>query len=1346
MNARLLLDLIYRTISNQAMPLKGRALRWITTSLALLLLACSAVLAQTGGDGAIEGTVTDQTGAAVPNASVTATNVGTGVKTTRPTSSDGVYDITPLIPGIYTIEVKSAGFESHKQENIQIDALHVTGLNVALKVGSQGEQVTVTTAPPNLETTNATLGGTIQGAEYMELPLLVSGNQQRDITQFSNLLPGAQAGSRSSVIGGTTTRVGELYVDGIPLTTISQQGDNRPVLNVVPMEAIDQIQVVTSGYSAEYQGAGLENYNLKSGTNKYHGTVADFIRNTLFDTWGFTAPWTTITNAAGVKGFQNATPNSYGHISKPADHQNELSISFGGPVRIPHLFDGRDKLFFQFTLDKVHAESAPVYGADTLPTAQMRTGDFSQLLAANGGPGYVIYDPTSQAACTANNGGTPCRYPFGQTPTGASNPAKATNIIPTNELSPISLYMQKFLPATINNSLTNNYIGGIPTGYKNYLWGTRIDYDISPRQRLSVAATNGRRHAVPYTSGTSNLPVPYLATTMSTVVGDFIDVEHTFTISPRAVNQFKAGYQYFGGPPTQNSNEGIAQYESAAIGITGVPVGQGSDEFPGSSFAGTNPQTNWSQPDVTNKTVTHTFVIVDNVEWTLGKNALNFGIQLQDLMENASTNSSYSSPITYAWNPNDTDNISGTSYVTANGYAYASYMLGAVDSSAVTLQPFSDIGDRYHPISPYFQDDLRITSKLTLNLGLRWDYIPSFRETLDRWSFLNATQTNTYTGNPGNFQFAGNYGGAGVSCGCRSPVNTYWKNWGPRLGFAYSATPTTVIRGGVAILYSHGGGTGGAGAVATGQTGFNDPISYPANPAGPNAAPAFYLNNSTGFQTLGLSNTNFGGPTATLPTIPAPSVTSQLSTGLVGNFVNSSGAFVKSTSGINYADPYYGDRTPTFYYWNFGIQQAMTNNITFTLNYAGSISHFIAGASGLRGLQSGEVNPAYFALGAGGTVAAPQYGKGLLSQPATAANVALAQAVMPGCCGTPYAGFAQAAATSAGATFATIAQSLKWMPQYSGTTDTWGLYSANAAYNALEASIAIRPTHGLTFNVNYTWDKELDDAGTIRTGYAIPGNLTLNGKSWAADRIDRSESVLDIPQNLSAYGVYKLPFGKAGIGRNHFLVRALAGGWELSGISTYSSGLPLFVTSSACTATSLPNQGTCMPDVNPGFSGPIMTSKWGAGATALNLPTKTYINGGLNGASGYNTSSTPGSGGQVTVGSTTTQVSCANSGAPFCNSNPLMIGDAPRGGAYGLRGPGNFRITSGLRRSFDITEKVKFIFGVDCQNVLNSVTFGGGGGGTATSIGQSINTATFGTLTTASSDSRDFQFSGRVSF
>ena len=245
--------------------------------------------AQTAGEAAITGTISDTTHAVVPGATVTATNDATGVATSRTTSSAGVYEISPLIVGTYTITVSASGFDILKQEGVVLNENQIFGFNGVLKVGSQKETVTITAAPPTLDTANAVLGGTISSNEFMSLPILVSGNQQRDVTQFSNYLPGAQAGARSSLFSGTASRVEEVYLDGLPLTTISQIGDNRPIFNLVPSEGIGQIGALSSGQSVEYQGAGSVNYSMKSGGNQYHGTVADFVRNTVFDTWGFTA-------------------------------------------------------------------------------------------------------------------------------------------------------------------------------------------------------------------------------------------------------------------------------------------------------------------------------------------------------------------------------------------------------------------------------------------------------------------------------------------------------------------------------------------------------------------------------------------------------------------------------------------------------------------------------------------------------------------------------------------------------------------------------------------------------------------------------------------------------------------------------------------------------------------------------------------------------------------------------------------------------------------------------------------------------------------------------------------------
>jgi hypothetical protein len=1291
--------------------------------------------AQNGGDAAINGVVTDSTGAVVPNADVSAINIATGVETKRTSSSAGVYQVSPLIVGTYKLKVSAPGFQVIVQEGIELHENMVFGLNPVLQVGNQQETVTVSEAPPSLDTANAVLGSTIQSQEFMELPILLSG-QQRDVTSFSNLLPGAQSGSRSTLFSGTANRVQEVYLDGIPMTTISQIGDNRPILNAVPSEGIGEIGALTSGQSAEYQGAGSVNYSMKTGGNKLHGSVVDFVRNTIFDTWGFTAAYAT--QAKLVNGVVTTVP-----VGKPVDHQNEFSITVGGPVVIPHLFNGHDKLFFFGAYDKTHIRNAPSYAATSVPTLLMRQSDFSELLKANGGPGYTIYDPTSQAACTANSTTGPCRYAYGQsagTGMGANgNPTGTiTNVIPQGQLSPIAQTMQSFLPAPSSSGIQNNYIGGTPSGYDNWLYSGRFDYTISPKQTISGTITGGNRKAVPYTSSSNMIiPAPYTPTTYSEVAGHWADLSDSYTITPNVVNQFKFGFSNFGGPPLRNITQGVKAWEAQNMGITftGVPAnGQAVTEFPTSNFAGSNAPFQWGagSSGVTATTVSESYTGVDNLLWIKGKHAMTFGMQMQWLQMNADTYDGPTSNLQLNWSTNETAAVSGSSYGTGTGYSYASYMLGAVGSTGITLQPFSTLGGRYNTISPYFQDDYKISPKLTINLGLSWDDNPPYREVHNRFSFLNPNIANPVTGNNGALQFAGNWGGSSVSCNCTTPIKTYWKNWGPRVGFAYSLTPKTTIRAAYSLVYSHGGGTGGAGNTYNGpsQLGFTSSPSYTDGAAGASAGPAFYLNNSTGFASMGLSNNNFGGPGYTVPAITAPGAVSQ--TLNVGNTVSSAGAFVTASAAPGYADPYLSGRSPEFSFWNFGIQRELASNLVLTVNYTGSESHFITGAGSsangyMRGKYSGQIDPIYYALGT------------TLNLPATSTNLAAANtkaaaAGLPAIT-LPYTSYGAAAATSTGAGKATIGQALTWMPQFSGTTDTWGSQSANASYHSLQASLQHKLAHGLTLNVNYTYSKNLDDAGTMRSGYAIPASVSLNGKGSVANRADRSISANSIPNILTGYGTYKSPFGKNGIGANNFFVRQLAGGWSLSTVFSYDDGTPQLVVASSCTSTYQPTAGTCMPDLNPSYTSKSVrqNGSWGKGINARTLG-KAPTAGGISYAKGYVGNNTEAPQG-------TALAACTATSGPFCNPGQFMIGDAPRSAAYGLRNPSTYNINMGLRRTFDITkESVKFVFAADCTNATNHVTFSG--------INVGVDNNTFGTVSaaTGSSGSRDFQFSGRLNF
>ncbi|MDI3254736.1 MAG: TonB-dependent receptor [Bacillota bacterium] len=1291
--------------SNKHVKLKQlRSDLWL---LFCFLAWAAAAMAQTAGEGAIRGTVTDPSGAVVAGATVTATNTASGTQYTRTTSSDGLYVISPVVPGAYSVSVSAAGFQSYKQENLTVNALTVTPLNITLSVGSQTQQVTVTAAPPALQTTTATLGGVMENREYQNLPILMGG-QQRDPTAFATLMPGTQGGTRAPVIGGTGNYLAEVYLDGLPTTTINQQGDNRVIFNAVPVEAVDQFQVVTSIPGAEYQGAGLMNFTVKSGGDQYHGTVADYVRARMFDTWGFAAKALTVKNAAG-----QTVP-----APKPDEHQNELVGAVGGPIPFT-----KNKGFFFIAYDRYHGRSGVNPNTLTVPTMKMRQGDFSELLTTtNGVTTGQIYDPTSEATCTAHSTNGPCRYQFGYGyggipgPNGNPVPTGSPNVIPQSYLSPIALYMQKFLPEPTNSQITNNYLGGVPSGYDNWETTTRVDFNVTESQKLSGVFAYGYRENVPFTVGNSGvvLPPPYTNGGKAIIKPVFADVEHSIVITPYLVNQFKFGYTRFAQPVT-SITDGVQQYMATTAGITNLPQGQASNEFPGASFSASTlfpqVQSAWTAngaSGATQNTVPNAFTLVDNLQWVKGNHSMTFGVQMQWLQDNLTSQATYSGILTMGYNANSTANFAtgSTSLATnTSGYSYASYLLGAVGGSpSIALQPFSETGGRYNPISPYFQDDWKVTKNLTLNLGLRWDYFPPFKEVLDRWSFLNATGMNPATGTPGVLEFAG-HRGADISCNCRTPVHTYWKNFGPRLGFAYQPDPKSVVRGGFAVAYSHAGGVGGRGGAGngTGQLGFTISATAPAEvTTGASAGPSFYLNNSQYFQSIGLANTAFGGPGYTLPVPQGPSTASlTLNT---GNYV-SNGKFVTASSAPGYADPYLSGRAPEFVFYSFGIQHAITDTLTASADYVGSQSHFVApGSSNIRGYWSDQLDPVY--LAALGGVAASD-GTPILNALATPANVAIAKAAMPGL-NIPSV-FVNSS------TKATIATVLRAFPQYSGVSDTWGQNSANISYNSFQFSLQQRPWHGLSYMVNYTYSKNLGDDGTFRSGFAIPAGAMSNGKSYKMDRIERSYTTISMPQTLSAFGLYQLPFGKGAIGNDHFWVRTLAGGWQLSSIYTYHSGTPLAVTWGGCTA---PGQGQCMPDINPAFFGHGSARKngsWGKGITAKQLgSTIQYID--------VNAFSTP-----ATFGNAT-------------KTPVYKIGDAPRTAPWGLWGPSAWNMDASLQRAFQLTpERLQLVIRADCSDVFNHNTKGG------------INTAwgptstTFGTVGSASGN-RDWQFSARVNF
>jgi hypothetical protein len=1184
-------------------------------------LICGLPLAaQIGGEGSITGTVTDPTGAVIPNASVTAINNATNVKTAQTTSSSGVFTLSPLDPGTYTVTFSAPGFKTLTQDNISVDALQVVGLKPQLTVGSTSETVTVASAPPQLDTTNAVVGATMENQEYTSLPLVINGSA-RNPTAFVYLMPGVAHGGSGVQTGifdgtGSSGRLDEVYIDGFPQTSIYEQGDPRYVSNSISVEAVDQFQVITNNPPAEYQGIGLENYVIKSGTNTWHGSVFDIYRNTNLDTWGFYAP--------------AAINPTVGRAIKPQEHQSEYGVALNGPIR-------KDKIFFMGTYDGFyyHKDNNPTY--TTIPTLLMRQGNFSELL--NLTPPQPIYDPTSCPTGTTG-AGTCTRTQFDYN--GILNNINPSLIGNTEK------FMDSFLPTPINNSVTNNYLSEIPSFTHHWDTTDRIDANLSPKQRLSFIFAAELGGVYGYQSNGSNPgPLPYTSGQgYETKNKDFL-IDDTYTISPTLVNQLKYGYTRFWGPVFNPDYRNAGYGLGTNAGVSGLPGGQASQSFPTVTWAGNNALTQWSSDQDYND-ITNYFTLLDNVQWVHGKQSFTFGVSHQWLEVQDITYTTGISPVTLAYSNAQTALYTNKTQNTATGNAFASFLIGDVNTGSLNQQTFITTGARMQPTSLYAQDDVSLTPKMTVNLGIRWDYYPPYREVLDRSSFMNPTITNPITGNLGALQFAGN-GTSPTYCNCSTPINSWYKAFSPRIGVSYAITPNTVIRAGYSLDYTHGTGQRNATYRGTGTVGFTATPSFTSATTGD---PAFNLN--SGFPAYAQPpSINAGYGTGYTTTIP---------TGL----------------GMNYADPYLGGRQPYADMFNLGIEQQFTKNLALKIAYVGTQGHFLpAGSSGARGIWADEIDPKYLALG------------GLLSS--TVTPTLLTQAAALGFNLTlPYPTFA-----------GTLTQMLKPFPQYSGLSDTYDNVD-NSNYNALQVILKQRVTNGLQFMVNYTWSAEIDDNGTFRSGYL-------------SNRIERSRGLSDTPQVVNATAVWDMPFGDGKMfNPSNRFVRSLVSGYQLSGIYTYNSGIPLAITSSGCVN---PGQGQCMPNYNPAYVGsPRINGKYGAGATALHSPSYVDINAFVD----------------PSVGSSKVPATAAL----YPN---YTIGNLARTAPYGLRGPSSYDIDMSLQRTITVHDRYKIVLNAQAFNLTNVVIFNGPPVSTSTA-------STFGTVTGQSNLSRDIQLEGRFNF
>jgi Carboxypeptidase regulatory-like domain/TonB dependent receptor len=1179
--------------------------------LALLFLWTAPVLkAQTSGTGSIEGTVTDSTGAVLPGATITATNSDTGVKTTAVSTGAGRYVISLLLPGTYNVAVTASGFSTLSQQHIVVVALAALALDAKLSPGSTTESVVVTDEPPTLQTEDLKLGSSINNEVYDSLPL-AQNQAARDPSAFIGSAVGVNsfsvqaAGPSTASFNGGQTFQNETYVEGLPMTSAGTESDTRNLAFGISVEAVEQFQVAVTGSESTYEGQGVSNFIVKSGTNKFHGGVYEFFRNTIFDSKSF------FSSAASV------------------EHQNE----FGGSISGPAL---KNKLFFFANYDGYRFDSATPPTPQSIPTAAEQIGNFSAFP-------NPIYDPNTCLA-TSTTGACTSRAQFAC--------AGVLNVICPSRLSTAAKSLQSYLPTTnydgspLGTGISGNYVASLPNLVNNDSGTAKVDYDLSSRNRISGIFSKGK-YANPLVgslsaaslTANSTLPIPYTDGRGVIEYATLAQVHDSFVIRPNLINDFGYGLSRLFIPLTSNTASG--NYPSAAK-LTGLPPGIASTGFPDISFTGNNVPVSWdgTNSHAFNETQT-TFTLQDNILWTKGKHQVTFGYQWQALQDNENT------PLTgtqagFTFGPNETSNFTSSGAIdTTTGLAYASYLLGAVDSSTVTQNAVIETGGRYRTNAVYVQDNVQLTPSLTINVGLRWDIWSPFKESEDRMTFFNPNIANPVAGGIlGGLQFAG----VGPdSCGCRTPVLTHYHEFGPRVGLAYKVNNTTVIRAAYDIFYAHAGGVGGRtnGRQGLSQIGFNSSGSLGSTVTG---QPAYFWDGGIPGNPI---NPPFFNPSYGIGFI----LSTQPGAAAIG-------AGPSTAQTLSYGDPQRGAQAPQYQDFFFNIQHSFGRNTTLSVAYSGSVGRYLPGA-GVAGQFTDQIPVQYLPL------------TSLLTQTLSTTTIASAKnlgfTVV-----SPFPGFT-----------GTIGQALKPYPQYSSISNPW-LDVGSSSYNSLQTTLNRRIANGLSFMVNYTFSKEMDDLAGVR----LPG----------ADYLENSVGALDRKHVLQSTVIYKLPFGTGQkFSSGNAIVNGIVGNWQLSGIFFAATGAPLSV-GGTCTGGGIID-ASCYPNYVPGVSAKIS----GKPVTQVQAKATPYIN-----------------------------ISA------FANPAVYTYGNAARTAPDGLFAPTTTNIDASVRREFPLFESLKFTLQCDAFNVLNKVYFG--------SPNTTLSSTSFGTYTTQGNLPRKYQFSARITF
>jgi hypothetical protein len=1091
----------------------------------LVGFACQSLQAQFADRAVITGVVTDNSGAAIPDAKITITNEGTGTRTVVGSNSAGNYSTPPLTLGSYRVDVEKEGFKIFSHPGIVLTGGENYREDAKLQIGAVTEKVEVTGGTELVNTENATVSHTVGALYYRDLPA-VMGADIRLAESLLQLQPGYvpvqpngdaifRGSQFESRINGGQMLATENWFDGAAFGYA--EGHQQTQESSIPYPSVQEMTVVENTFSAQYghTSGGFITYATKSGTNQFHGNLYDFYTNNKLDASNYFVGPLLIKN-----GRNNTLPLG----------QNNWGFALGGPV--PKL----NKTFWFFNLDGLDYHSTVNTGlVNVLPDTLTRQGNFSEYLDTNtvvgtdalGRPMYKgeIFNPAS----TRLIGNIPVRDGYGFDAGG--NPiAGQANIIPASDplRSSLAAAVIPNIPGLDANTAlgTPNEFGGTSDDNNKInvrTWLLRVDHTFNDKFSIANTYYENVRPRIAHCGGPGGCTTTNNGETDSkandTYIGQgfyqritnhFEHLQMNWVIKNNLFNHTTLAYDRWQMLGHQLSG-GVGWNQKLGLGLPDEQIFNNAG-FPQLNFNGVYGFTHYGTPwasqgaDINNR-----YQFLDDVTWNTGKHTIKAGIEYR-YMTFPQTGWAVNTGGNFNFNDNETAgyNAAGTLLNGGpTGNEFASFILGQVDSANFSV-PFKYMPKMRYS-SPWVNDDIKVTDKLNLTLGLRFDWTSGVSEEFNRFSTFVPTASNP-VGVPGATVF-----NADLARGKSS-----W-SVGPRFGFAYSLNPKTVVRGGYGIYY--------AGVQADSWDPY--PVDgYQTNPVAPNTTngelPAFYFQGTgscpaTLTQVAGES-VSCGWPAGTI--ILPPQLRSDVANG--GNPV---GVWPKTYT------------MPRYQNWSASLQRELSHNMAIDIAYVGN--------HGTR-LIDGRTSAGVFDNMNPDTVL--QYGTALtngqftcLAPPCSATNptTANAAAIAAGFATPPYPTFV-----------GDLAQALRPWPQYQQIN--WRSFPFGSShYSALQVAFERRMSAGLQLKASYTHSRLMNNGAESGLGAGgppvqNPSNMS-NLYTVSAD---------DVPNVVSLGWVYKLPFGKGQslLGGASGAVDKIVGGWQVSAIQSYSSGRPINIT------------------------------------------------------------------------------------------------------------------------------------------------------------------------------------------